>query len=94
MAVMDHSAVSDAGFVAVTATRIARVAGAVLRYWTNRRQFRRLAEMSDWELADIGIERVDLDRAWKRRIDIDPLRYLGQVARSRGTVEDAARRVF
>lgn len=94
MAVLDQSAVSGAGFVAVAVTRIARMTGAVLRYWNNRRQFRRLGEMSDWELADIGLEREDLNEAWKRRIDTDPLRYLGSVVRTRGTLEDAARRVF
>ncbi len=93
MAVFDHSASRQSGFVSVLAIRVVQVGKAALRAWNNRRQFRRLRDMSDWELADIGLEREDLDSAWKRRIDTDPLRYLATVARSRGTAEDAARRV-
>lgn len=94
MAVYDHSARQQSGFVAVLATRAVRVGASLLRAWNNRKQFRRLREMSDWELSDIGLQRDDLHDAWKRRVDADPLRYLSAVARSRGTVEDAARRVF
>lgn len=94
MAVLDHSAVRGTGFPAVLLARLVRVAGAALQAWRNRKAFGRLRDMSDWELADIGIEREDLTTAWARRIDVDPLRYLGSVARSRGTLEDAARRVF
>lgn len=93
MAIYDHSASRQSGFVSVLAIRVVRVGKAALRAWNNRRQFRRLRDMSDWELADIGLQRDDLRDAWKRRIDTDPLRYLGALARSRGTVEDAARRV-
>jgi uncharacterized protein YjiS (DUF1127 family) len=94
MAVFDHSARQHAGFVTALATRAVRVGTSVLRAWNNRKQFRRLRDMSDWELADIGLSRDDLRDAWKRRIDTDPLRYLSAVARSRDTIEDAARRVF
>lgn len=93
MAIYDHSASRQSGFVSVLAIRAVRVGKAVLRAWNNRQQFRRLRDMSDWELADVGLQRDDLHAAWKRRIDTDPLRYLGAVARSRSTVEDAARRV-
>ena len=94
MAVFDHSARKHAGFFTVLATRAARIGGNLLSAWNNRKQFRRLRDMSDWELADIGLSRDDLHDAWKRRIDTDPLRYLSAVARSRGSIEDAARRVF
>lgn len=94
MAVFDHSARQHAGFVTVLATRAVRAAKVALRAWNNRRQFRRLRDMSDWELADIGLSRDDLRDAWSRRIDTDPLRYLSALARSRGTIEDAARRVY
>jgi uncharacterized protein YjiS (DUF1127 family) len=76
MAVFDHSARQHAGFVTVLATRVVRAATSVLRAWNNRKQFRRLRDMSDWELADIGLRRDDLHDAWKRRIDTDPLRCL------------------
>ena len=82
MAVFDHSARQQSGFVSALATRAVRVGAAVLRAWNNHRQFRRLRDMSDWELADIGLSRDDIRDAWKARIDTDPLRYLSAVARS------------
>jgi len=94
MAVFDHSASQQSGFVSVLANRVVRAGASLLRAWNHRRQFRHLREMSDWELADIGLQRDDLRDAWKSRVDTDPLRYLSAVARTRGTVEDAARRVF
>jgi len=93
VAIMDHSTARSVGIVASLLARLVRGAEAILRYWRNRRQFGRLAELSDRELADIGLERDDLHYAWKQRADTDPLRYLGSMARSRGTIEDAARRV-
>ncbi len=94
MAVFDHSARQQFGFVSALATRAVRFGKAAIRAWNNRRQFRRLHDMSDWELADIGLSRDDLRDAWKRRVDTDPLRYLSALARSRDSIEDAARRVY
>lgn len=93
MALFEHSDRQSAGFLAVISARAVRLGASLLRAWSNRRQFRRLREMSDWELADIGLRRDDLHHAWKQRIDTDPLRHLSTVARSRGSLEDAARRV-
>lgn len=75
------------------ARRVSGVAAAFYRDWNNRRQFRRLKEMSDWELADIGLTRDDLRAAWSRRPNVDPTAHLAQLRRSRDSLEDAARRV-
>ena len=75
MAVFDHSARQQFGFVSALATRAVRFGKAAIRAWNNRRQFRRLHDMSDWELADIGLSRDDLRDAWKRRVDT-PAIYL------------------
>ena len=75
------------------ARRVSGMAAALYRDWNNRRHFRCLQEMSDWELADIGITRDDLRAAWKRRPDVDPTAHLAALARQRDSIEDAARRV-
>mgnify|MGYP001415180339 CR=1 FL=1 len=93
MAVLEHSARPQAGFFAVLVTRAVRLGASVFRASKNRQQFRRLREMSDWELADIGLCRDDLHNAWKRRVETDPMHYLNAVARSRAGLEDAARRI-
>jgi len=67
--------------------------GMLLQFWRNRGDFGRLRDMSDWELADIGLDRDDLRTAWARRAEVDPTHYLGMTARARGALEDAARRV-
>ena len=93
MAVVVHSATRGAGFVTMPLTQMARAAGSMLRYWQYREQFRRLGELSDWQLADIGLMRGDLRDAWASRVNADPFQYLAKVARSRCTLDDAARRV-
>ncbi len=75
------------------ARRVSGIAAAFYRDWNNRRQFRRLQEMSDWELADIGITRGDLRSAWNRRPDVDPTAHLAALRSQRNMLEDAARRV-
>lgn len=91
MAVLDHSAARGAG--AAPLARLVRAAGMLLQSWRNRGDFGRLRDMSDWELADIGLDRDDLRTAWARRAEVDPTHYLGMTARARGAIEDAARRV-
>lgn len=75
------------------ARRVSGVAAAFYRDWNNRRQFRRLKEMSDWELADIGLTRDDLRAAWNRRPDVDPTAHLAMLKNRRDALEDAAGRV-
>ena len=83
---------SSASWIAA-AKRVSGMATAFYRDWNNRRQFRRLKDMSDWELADIGLTRDDVRQSWRHRVDIEPTAYLSDVAGQRVTLEDAARRV-
>lgn len=75
----------------------ARVIGALsnlYRTWKNRRQFYRLGEMSDAELADIGLVRSDLHFVVDLPFGVDPTTRLNSIVRARTelSVEDMARR--
>jgi uncharacterized protein YjiS (DUF1127 family) len=74
-----------------------RVANAVFNFyraWKNRRAFYRLGEMSDAELADIGLTRADLHVAIDVPFGRDPTAMLREIASDRvETVEDLARKV-
>ncbi|WP_370156571.1 DUF1127 domain-containing protein [Ferrovibrio sp.] len=61
-----------------------------LRAWKNRRAFYRLGEMSDAELADIGLTRADLNVAIDLPFGSDPTAHLGSMAETR-RVEALAR---
>ena len=61
-----------------------------LRAWKNRRAFYRLGEMSDAELADIGLTRADLNVAIDLPFGSDPTTHLGSMAETR-RVEALAR---
>lgn len=75
----------------------ARVANALLnafQAWKNRRAFYRLGEMSDAELADIGLTRADLHVAIDVPFGGDPTVKLRAIASDRAdTIEDLARKV-
>jgi uncharacterized protein YjiS (DUF1127 family) len=73
---------------------IVRAAQALLNLYTafkNRRQFYRLGELSDAELADIGLTRADLHVAVTSPFAIDPTASLSVVVRRRMSEEQAAR---
>jgi uncharacterized protein YjiS (DUF1127 family) len=55
------------------ATRVVNTISNVYRAWKNRRAFYRLGEMSDAELADIGLTRADLHVAIEDRVGCVPL---------------------
>ncbi|TIV11712.1 MAG: DUF1127 domain-containing protein, partial [Mesorhizobium sp.] len=64
------------------------------RAWKNRRAFYRLGEMSDAELADIGLTRGDLHVAIDVPFGRDPTAKLRVIASERAdTIEDLARQV-
>ena len=69
------------------ALRLARKVVDTLRAWRNRRQIYRLAEMSEWELADIGLTRADLSVAWNSPMSVDPTARLGALADARAGAE-------
>lgn len=76
---------------------ILRVADAVvnvLRAWKNRREVYRLGEMSDTELADIGLVRADLNVVVDLPFGQDATSHLGLMAEARRRETEAmARRV-
>ena len=80
-----------------TAHPVARIANAVsnfLRAWKNRREFYHLGQMSDTELADIGLTRSDLSVAVDLPFGSDPTEHLGALADARlREVEVMARQV-
>jgi uncharacterized protein YjiS (DUF1127 family) len=49
--------------------------------WRNRRDFRRLGELNDLELADIGLRRSDLMLVSELPLSEDPTTRLGMLAR-------------
>lgn len=55
---------------------LARVAMWPARVWIARREFAKLAGMSDHELHDIGLTRQDLRDATALSLDQDPTRFL------------------
>ena len=76
------------------AMRVANTVFNFYRAWKNRRAFYRLGEMSDAELADIGLTRSDLHVAIDVPFGSDPTVRLRSIAIERAeTIEDLARKV-
>jgi len=76
------------------AVRAVNAISNFLRAWRNRREFYRLGEMSDSELADIGLTRTDLHVVSVGPFGLDPTTRLSRIARARTeTMEDIARKV-
>ena len=77
------------------AARVMNTVSNTYRAWKNRREFYRLGEMTDAELADIGLTRADLHVVVELSFGADPTRRLGSIARARAeaSIEDLARRV-
>jgi uncharacterized protein YjiS (DUF1127 family) len=64
------------------------------RAWRNRREIYRLGEMSDAQLADIGLARGDLHVVWQTPIGVDPTEELGRMSQARMRAYEAlARRI-
>ena len=76
------------------AMRVVNVVANWYGAWKNRREFYRLGEMSDPELADIGLTRADLHVAIDLPFGSDPTVKLRAIADGRlQSVEDLARSV-
>ena len=72
--------------------RMGKLVTQAWRAWRNRREFYRLGEMSDTELADIGLTRADLHVAINGPFGADPTARLGVMAERRlRSIEDGAR---
>ena len=80
-----YDLVASSGKVArpATSTRVIRVAADLYRAWKNRRAFYRLGELSDAELADIGLTRTDLHVAVAAPFASDPTVRLRDIAGER-----------
>jgi len=93
MTTLDHY--SSTPRFAPSANVIARGVQALLNAYSafkNRREFYRLGEFSDAELADIGLTRADLHVAVASPFAVDPTASLGVIVRRRMD-EHAARSV-
>src|SRR5690242_13660526 len=76
------------------ATLVVNAIANSYRAWKNRRAFYRLGEMTDAELADIGLTRADLHVAIDVPFGRDPTVKLRAIASERAdTIEDLARQV-
>ena len=95
MTALDHTTHAiDAQTRAVAAvTRVANGLGALFRIFVNRREMNRLADLSDRELADIGLMRTDLLVAARAPLGGDPTVERRELVNERITAEDGARRV-
>lgn len=80
--------------LSVRPSAIMRLGSATFRLvtlWKNRRTFRRLSEMTDAELADIGITRADIDDATEVSFGRDPTARLMAIAGARDGLTAAAK---
>lgn len=92
MTTLDHS--SSISRFAARRNVVSRVAIALANAWTafrNRREIYRLGELSDTELADIGLTRADLHVAVDYPFGVDPTASLNVIVRRRR--EDIARSI-
>lgn len=87
-----HAIAADTRTVAAVA-RVTSGFRAFLRALRNRRALNRLGDLSDHELADIGLLRSDLIVAMRAPLGVDPTARLNDYARQRCISEDGARRV-
>lgn len=95
MTALDHRTLElpDATRPALVARVLNTVVG-VFRAWKNRREIYHLGELSDAQLADIGLVRADLHVAWRAPIGSDPTARLGAMSEARmRAAESAARRI-
>jgi uncharacterized protein YjiS (DUF1127 family) len=72
--------------------RLVQAAFKFLTALKNRREFYRLGELSDAELADIGLTRADLHVAYGHPLGSDPTSALSVIVRRRAEDEEAAAR--
>ena len=82
MTTFDHtSETMHAASRTAFAVRAVSAISNFFRAWKNRRAFYHLSELSDAELADIGLTRSDLSVAIS--LGSDPTEHLGAIAQSR-----------
>jgi uncharacterized protein YjiS (DUF1127 family) len=72
--------------------RMVQAAFKLVTALKNRREFYRLGELSDAELADIGLTRADLHVAYGHPLGTDPTSTLSVIVQRRAEDEEAAAR--
>lgn len=95
MATLDHCAeTTHSAARPVNAMRLVTFLANFIQAWKNRRAFYRLGEMTDTELADIGLTRADLHVAVDLPFTGDPTVRLRSIRQVRSeNIETMARRV-
>ena len=95
MTALDHPthAISAAPRTVAAVARLVETLARLVRSLKNRRQVNHLAQLSDYELADIGLMRTDLEVVMRTPLGVDPTVRLSRFARERYIVESNARRV-
>jgi|SRR5687767_1746758 uncharacterized protein YjiS (DUF1127 family) len=83
MSTTEHALHSISAMRPGLSARVANVVTNAWRAFRNRRAFYRLGEMSDIQLADIGLTRSDLSVAMDLPYGYDPTAHLGAMARER-----------
>ncbi|MGD9914867.1 MAG: DUF1127 domain-containing protein [Rhizobiaceae bacterium] len=94
MTTFEHGQMFAAAVRQPVAVRLVNLVVGAFRSWKNRRDFERLGQFSDAELADIGLRRVDLHAVDDLPFFVDPTRKLGAIAEARARRgERAARQI-
>jgi uncharacterized protein YjiS (DUF1127 family) len=83
MRTLDHTPTIAAAPRQAVVARVVNLFSAVYRSWKNRRDFERLGQLSDTELADIGLRRVDLHAVDDLPFFVDPTQRLSVIAEQR-----------
>lgn len=73
--------------------RVANGARALLRALLNRRELARLSDLTDYELADIGLLRADIERVMRSPLAVDPTAQLSAIAHERRRFENGVRHI-
>lgn len=83
MTTLDHHTSLHAAPRQAWAVRAVNSVACFYRSWKNRREFMRLGEMTDAELADIGLRRTDLYAAVGLPFGADPTARLNAIVHER-----------
>lgn len=84
MTMIDHSSTHlPVSARPAVVTRAINAVVTQLRIWKNRRAVYQLGNLTNTELADIGLTRADLHVATGLPLGVDPTQHLGSVAHGR-----------
>lgn len=92
MTTIEHSPFTMPAARPAISTRVVNLLLRAYKAYRNRREIYHLGDMSDTELADIGLRRTDLHVAYSTPFGIDPTERLGIIAEARSE-ESLARQV-